>query len=317
MAGLKTDSVYHCIYLSGMRKILGFVAAYIRSMHLPITALSVLFIAMAVFCNYHYDLNGQIDLLSIPERFICWWGIFICAFTFSYLLFILVSPGRIKPDGKFFLLLLIATAMFAVKMAMPVKFELAEYENRNQFLNALVYFPLKLTVMLVALFILWKIFDSDQPFYGTSVKDFRSAPYFIMLVLMLPLLCIAAFQPDFREMYPKFLHLTWFSEGKGSGWEKFLYEISYGSDFLSIEFFFRGFLVLAFVKWAGKNAILPMAMFYCTIHFGKPLGECISSFFGGILLGVITYHTRTIWGGLIVHLGIAWMMEVAGYLSSM
>ncbi len=75
-------------------------------------------------------------------------------------------------------------------------------------------------------------------------------------------------------------------------------------------------MILAFVKYAGKHAILPMALFYCTIHFGKPLGECISSFFGGIILGVVTYHTRTIWGGLIVHLGIAWLMELGGYLGN-
>ena len=77
-----------------------------------------------------------------------------------------------------------------------------------------------------------------------------------------------------------------------------------------------GFLILAFIKWAGKDAILPMACFYCTIHFGKPLGECISSYFGGIILGVVVYHTRSIYGGLLVHLGIAWLMELGGYIGN-
>jgi membrane protease YdiL (CAAX protease family) len=92
--------------------------------------------------------------------------------------------------------------------------------------------------------------------------------------------------------------------------------LSYGSDFLGIEIFFRGFLILAFIKWAGQDAILPMACFYCTIHFGKPLGECISSYFGGILLGIVVYNTRSIYGGLIVHLGIAWLMEIGGYIGN-
>ena len=74
------------------------------------------------------------------------------------------------------------------------------------------------------------------------------------------------------------------------------------------------FLVLAFARWAGKDAILPMAIFYCTIHFGKPLGECISSYFGGMILGVVSYHTRTIIGGFLVHVGIAWLMELGGYI---
>jgi membrane protease YdiL (CAAX protease family) len=96
-----------------------------------------------------------------------------------------------------------------------------------------------------------------------------------------------------------------------------LFELSYGADFISIELFFRGFLILAFIKWAGKDTILPMACFYCTIHFGKPLAECISSYFGGIILGIVVYHTRSILGGLIVHLGIAWMMEVGGYIGAL
>jgi hypothetical protein len=306
--------IYHCIYLLViMKKIAGYLLSYTRSLHPFVTLLSVLFIGFAVYFNYYFDLNEQIELRSPPERFICWWGVFICAFSFSYSLFLIFSRSRLKPSFPFLWLLLIATALFAVKMAMPLKFPLSEDESRRDFLNALIYFPLKLTVMLLALYFLWKKFDPDQPFYGTTVRHFKPGLYFLMLLVMLPLITIASFQPDFREIYPKFLHLSWFSEGRGTALDKLLYELSYGTDFISIEFFFRGFLVLAFVKWAGKNAILPMAMFYCTIHFGKPLGECISSFFGGILLGVITYHTRTIWSGLIVHLGIAWMMELAGY----
>jgi len=98
---------------------------------------------------------------------------------------------------------------------------------------------------------------------------------------------------------------------------KVLFELSYGTDFFSIELFFRGFLIVGFMKWVGKDAIIPMACFYCTIHFGKPLGECISSYFGGLLLGIVAYHTRSVYGGLFVHLGIAWLMELGGYIGNM
>ena len=33
----------------------------------------------------------------------------------------------------------------------------------------------------------------------------------------------------------------------------------------------------------------------------------------GMLLGIVVYHTRSIFGGLMVHLGIAWLMEIGGY----
>ena len=35
-----------------------------------------------------------------------------------------------------------------------------------------------------------------------------------------------------------------------------------------------------------------------------------------MLLGIVVYNTRSVFGGLMVHLGIAWMMELAGYLAS-
>jgi hypothetical protein len=45
------------------------------------------------------------------------------------------------------------------------------------------------------------------------------------------------------------------------------------------------------------------------------MGELISSFFGGSLLGIIAYYSRSIVGGIIVHVGIAWMMELGAFIS--
>ncbi len=139
-----------------------------------------------------------------------------------------------------------------------------------------------------------------------------------MLLIMVPLIAMASTQHDFLSMYPRLKMVTADIGNVPHSWfYKLLLELSYGSDFISIELFFRGFLVLAFIKWVGKDAILAMACFYCAIHFGKPLGECISSYFGGLLLGIVVYHTRSIFGGLIVHLGIAWLMEAGGFIGNM
>ena len=181
----------------------------------------------------------------------------------------------------------------------------------NVYWNQVLYWPAKLLIMLVVLFLIWKKCNPEQPFYGTSGKGFDVKPYLGMLAFMLPLLLWAATQRDFLAIYPKLKNST-FLMNNGRWYHTLLYELSYGTDFLSIELFFRGFLVLAFAKWVGKEAVLPMALFYCTIHFGKPLGECICSYFGGIILGAVTLHTRSIWGGLMVHLGIAWLMELGG-----
>jgi hypothetical protein len=57
-----------------------------------------------------------------------------------------------------------------------------------------------------------------------------------------------------------------------------------------------------------------MAVVYCVLHFGKPAGEAMSSIFGGYILGVVAYETKSVWGGIIVHMGIAWTMEIVAFV---
>jgi hypothetical protein len=168
-------------------------------------------------------------------------------------------------------------------MSYNFNFLLSSDPLKNTYWNAVVYWPLKLAVISFLLWVIWLINDRKQSFYGLTTKGFKSKPYFILLFLMIPLIAAASFQKDFLQLISKISKHPFFKEVMMAGFiYKFIYEISYGIDFVGIELFFRGFLILAFVKWAGKHAILPMALFYCTIHFGKPLAECISSFFGGL-----------------------------------
>lgn len=168
-------------------------------------------------------------------------------------------------------------------------------------------------VVLIPVFILWFIKDrNNQPFYGTTaLKNVK--PYLIMLAIMIPLIAIASTQHDFLSMYPKAKFIDRL-DLPSKRWHYIIYELCYGFDFISIEFFFRGFLILSLLKICGPHCLVPMACFYCTIHFGKPMGEAISSFWGGLLLGIVSYNTNSIWGGLIVHLGIAWLMETGSWL---
>ena len=160
----------------------------------------------------------------------------------------------------------------------------------------------------------WLKSRGEQGF--TGLKSTRVGGYLWLLLGALPLVIFAATQPSFTSYYPLFARIfpsdyVAFQEG-GDVWRVAIFELFYGLDFFSTEMFFRGFLVLAFVRWLGPAAILPMAVFYVTIHFGKPLGETISSFFGGYLLGIFAYYSRSIWGGVLVHIGLAWLMELAG-----
>jgi hypothetical protein len=297
-----------------MKKIIGFVRNYFTEVDKRILLFSSLFIAVFIFINYYFGLNHYISTLTDGQQYVSWYLIFLIAFSFSYILFSIFKRRSFFADQNFLFLFFIAPAIFSWKMVFDLDIHFSDDKIQNSYWNQVLYWPFKLVIITTVLFIIWKIKKEKQPFYGTGIKDFSFKPYLFMLVLMVPLIAAASTQADFLAMYPKLKSLSFLKDQHNSGWYKLLYELSYGSDFVSIELFFRGFLVLAFTKWVGKDAILPMACFYCTIHFGKPLGECISSFFGGMILGIVVYHTRTIFGGLMVHLGIAWMMELGGYL---
>lgn len=216
---------------------------------------------------------------------------------------------------RFLLLLLAAPLLFACKISFHPEYRFSGNPALNNYWNHIIYWPVLAIFIFFTLWLLWRTGPRDQPFYGFSASGLDFRPYGLMLLIMVPLLLLAGTQADFQAVYPKIQSLgPLYQEGTLRNWQILLYELSYGMDFLSIETFFRGYLVLAFVRYLGRDAILPMACFYCTIHIGKPLGECISSYFGGLLLGIIVYNTRSIYGGLGVHLGIAWLMELVGYL---
>lgn len=149
--------------------------------------------------------------------------------------------------------------------------------------------------------------------YGCTFKGVDWSAYLLLLLMMMPLIALASTQKDFIQYYPKAARL-FTDEFPPDKAQIALYELFYGMDFIYIEFFFRGFLVIAFSRFLGPASIPFAALMYCTIHFGKPLGETISSWFGGMILGILVYETRSIVGGIMVHMGIAWMMELGGFI---
>lgn len=300
-----------------MKSIISYIKEYLRQSNKLIFITITLLTAALVFINYYWGLDSLIRKNPFVIKLTSWYTVFAVAFFVPWFI-----TGRLRKDNylhrlRFLLLLLLAPLLFAIKLTLDIDFWFTDNDGWNHYWNHVAYWPLLAVIIIVLLVITWKIFQPDEPFYGIKSKGVDWKPYLFMLLIMLPLVALAATQKDFLLVYPKIHSLQNMPDAqKLSWWYKLLYELSYGTDFITIELFFRGFLVLAFAKWAGKDAILPMACFYCSIHFGKPLGECISSYFGGIILGIVVYNTRSVWGGLLVHVGIAWLMEFAGYLGN-
>lgn len=174
-----------------------------------------------------------------------------------------------------------------------------------------------LTIVL-PLYLFYKFADPyPSYFYGMAPKRKGLVLYAQLLALMIPLITLASFQPDFLQSYPTYRDTNANEFFGVPEWVTALvYELCYGWDFVPTELLFRGFLVIGMSRILGPGAVLPMVIWYCSIHFGRPLGEAVSSLFGGYLLGVLALSTRSIWGGLLIHVGIAWGMEIAAFLQS-
>jgi hypothetical protein len=300
-----------------MKAIIGYLQQYIRSLNLLSFLGITLLTAVLVILNYTVGIEERcmgIDHYGL--RFLAFFGVFAFVYCAAWLIQWMAHRSSFQLSPFFWLLLFAAPAIFAGKVTFD--WITRSFTNQldypwHQYGYLVLNWPLKCVLVLGFIALLWKWGKYNGPVSGMSIKGFNARPYFMLLALMVPLIVFASTQSDFLRTYPKVHRIDFIGPYVSQTWGyKLLYELSYGVDFLTIETFFRGFLILAFVRYAGKAVILPMAAFYCAIHFGKPLLECITSYFGGMILGVVVYHTRSIWGGLIVHLGIAWLMEIGG-----
>jgi len=188
-----------------------------------------------------------------------------------------------------------------------------------RFIRKLLNSFISLFVVVLPMYVIYKTILKKElnHFFGLQHKDIHLKPYLMMLLLMLPLLILASYQPDFLREYPHYKRAGGSLIIKYFHFPKYavvgIYELSYAFGFFIVEIIFRGYFIFALVKYLGKDVVLPMAVTYCVLHFGKPLGEAISSFFGGFLLGVIALKTKNIYGGIVIHIGIALLMELFAF----
>lgn len=291
---------------------------YEKEFHLFYLLLILVMLGVILYFNYWHALEkrcascGKTWLTNFTGQYLLYLIPFAGAFFLQLLFYKDCSYYR---NGWFWCIVLLAPAFFAFR----VHFNFHEAFVRNRwpgkefrFYLHSINWVVKVFVLLVPVTVIWWLKDSNnQPFYGVQLPV-AWKPYFIMLAVMLPLLVLAATQKDFQHMYPRAQVLQSMQAGT---WQYAVYELCYGFDFVSIEFFFRGFLIVSLLNICGTHCIIPVACFYCTIHLGKPMAEAISSFWGGLLLGIISANTGSVWGSLLVHLGIAWLMELLGWLA--
>lgn len=282
----------------------------------------LLLLAVLIWLNYGHALETRYVAghSTTAGNFAGYYLLYFIPFALAFFLQPLFYKNcSYYKSSWFWFVLLLAPAFFAGRVNFDFHQSLISDSLTDDERRYWIYcsnWVVRVFVVLIPVWLTWYYKDrKGQPFYGSGrMPDIKS--YLLLLLVMLPLIALASTQKDFLEMYPRAKVIEQLSLSS-KGWRYVLFELCYGFDFISIEFFFRGFLILTLWKICGQHCIVPVACFYCSIHFGKPMGEAISSFWGGLLLGIVSYNTKSIWGGLLVHLGIAWCMELGGWLGSL
>ncbi len=142
--------------------------------------------------------------------------------------------------------------------------------------------------------------------WGETQRHWRG--YLLLLSPILVFVVLVSQGEDFVEHYP-------FYDQAGRSWFDFLaWELLYMSQFVALEFFFRGYMLHALRPAIGANAIWVMCVPYLMIHFPKLWLEATGAILFGLFLGILALRSLSIWGGVLVHAGVALSMDIAALI---
>ena len=165
------------------------------------------------------------------------------------------------------------------------------------YLFQLVRAPLpQLLLYLIIPLITMLLFRKPIRDYGMRIGDFKKGLLWVVICVgaLAPLLFWASRMPDFTRYYVGRLKV-------GFLW----LVLQYGLYMLSWEFLFRGYLYFPLEERVGPTlAIFIQSIPFAVAHLGKPATEAITCYFGGLVLGYISYKTRSFIYAFLIHWGI-------------
>ena len=181
----------------------------------------------------------------------------------------------------------------------------------NRRLTELIFWSLAqaLSYLILPALIVKFVLRQSLTDYGLKVRGACSKwwVYLAMYLVMLPFVLAIANTGEFQFTYP------FYKPPQGEPlWPRFcLWQVAYAAQFVSLEFFFRGYMIHGTKRALGAYSILVMTIPYCMIHFGKPLPEVLGAIGAGVVLGFMSLSTRSIWLGAMLHIAVAVTMDFA------
>lgn len=290
--------------------------------HLPAYLYAFTIATIGIVVRYNTDFYDRACIWGFNNDSLWWMNILF--YTTVYLLtaiptLLMRGHGHTLHNLHFWIKSLVCIIIYAVYTGYigHWKWNFSTLSYQEQYYLKLIIGQSKgIVLMLLPLALLKVVYDRHEPgLYGLRCSSKLLDGYMALYLMLLPFLIGISFTSDFLQAYPQFR--LWNFDHM-FGWPTWLvgisYEVPYAFDFIMTEVLFRGALVIGMAALLGRDAVLPMIVMYVSIHFGKPWMETYSSLFGGYILGALAYQTRHIWGGVIVHMGIAITMEIMGFI---
>lgn len=165
-------------------------------------------------------------------------------------------------------------------------------------------------VLLPVLLIKW-VFKTPLREMGLGINETAQhwLGYLLLLTPILFFVYLVSFRSDFLSHYP------FYKQATRSWFDLFAWEVLYLLQFASLEFFFRGFILNALRPAMGASAIWVMCVPYLMIHFPKLWLEATGAILFGFFLGILALRSRSIWGGFMVHAGVAVSMDIVSLVT--
>src|SRR6187431_1158367 len=146
-----------------MKEIFRYITDYFKSLNNKVFATCSLLAGLMIYLNFHYEIDLKIDEIdSISVRFLIRYFVFLIAFALPYFFYFLFEGKNYFKSPLILLLIFLSPAIFSWKMVMNTGMHLSNNIYWDYFWNQVIYWPIRLIVLSVILFIIWKFFYLRQ-----------------------------------------------------------------------------------------------------------------------------------------------------------
>lgn len=186
---------------------------------------------------------------------------------------------RLKFDWKIVTITIVSTLLFM--MDYYHRFTPSKYWDR---VILYLFIPLVVTVVL---------FRDNPREYGFTLGDWKAglAITSIGILIMAPVIYyLGSGNPAMQKYYQPYT--------VGLPWTTFL-------DLIGWEFIFRGWILFAYARKFGPEALWLQAVPFALMHNGKPEVETLSTIFGGFAFGWVAWRTKSFVYPFLIHWFIA------------